>query len=234
MRRIVGLILVVFLMAVLSQSAGAQLPQTLDEMKQEFMFEMANLFDVMKQGDVSAVEQHFVAMQAIVGALGDGLLDQASVSMDVGRVGVSFNVRTFEVLGTLLADLQDSLVTNAGLWTKDQRMNAFVSDELTKMGDIASSIVIAGLRDSDEEVQLRSVLVFGVLLGGQADFRDLSLGAKYHDLSLLSLAGLTQLNQQFVLLKEYDKSSPKLAEKWIEVLSAISDKVHEMIEAAAE
>jgi hypothetical protein len=212
------------LVMALPQIAEAQLPQTLDEMKQDFMFRTAQVLGELKEGNISGAEQQFTAMQTLIGELGEGINDPTAIGMDVGRVGSSFNLKAFEVIGIILMDLQASLIGNGALWQDDPRMYGFISGELAKIGNIASPTVIAGFRDTDEEVQLRSVLVFGVLLGGRADFKSLSLMENNQDLSLLSPASLTQLQRQFVLLKEYDKSSPKLM--------AISDKVHDMIEAA--
>ncbi len=212
------------LVMALTQVAEAQLPQTLDEMKQDFMFRTAQVLGELKEGNISGAKQQFNAMQTLIGELGENIHDQTAVGNDVGQVGSSFNVKVFEVLGIILMDLQASVIGNGAVWQDDPRMHGFISGELTKIGNIASPMVIAGFSDTDIEVQLRSVLVFGVLLGGRADFKSLSLIENYNHVSLLSSASLTQLHRQFVLLKEYDKSSPKLM--------AISDKVHDMIEAA--
>lgn len=183
-----------------------------------------NVVDVvseMKQGNLDRATHHFTGFGNLVTELGQGFSRQTP----------DIRVEAMEVLGVMLLDLQNALVLDARFWHSDQRMHDFVFAELTKIGNAASPIVLMGLQDSDEQVQLRSFLTTGVLVGGRADFQSLSLGADYQELSMLSSGMLDQVHQQFVLLKEYDKSSPKLA-KWIEVLSAISDKVHDMIEAA--
>ena len=215
----------IFVMVVaLTQAAEAQLPQTLDEMKQDFSFRTAQVLGELREGNLSGAEQQFTAMQTLIGVIEEGEYDQTAVGMDVGRVGSSFNTREFEVLGIILMDLQASLVGHGALWQDDPRMHAFISGELTKLGNIVSPMVIAGLKDREEEVQLQSLLVFGVLLGGRVDFKSLSLGENYHDLSLLSPEKLNLVNQQFVLLSKQNKS-------FTELMFAISDRVHEMIEA---
>lgn len=177
----------------------------------------------IRQDDLTQASRQFAVFGDLVALLGQDLSDQTG----------SVRAEAFEVLGVILGQLQSSLITHADIWQDDRRLHAFVLGELTAIGDTASPMVFAGLQDNDDQVQLRSFLVVGVLLGGQADFRSVSLGPNFPGLVLVSSPELNQLHQQLSILKEYDKSSPRLA-KWIEVLSAISDKVHDMIEAAAE
>lgn len=214
--------LMLVLVLTLGQPAVAQLPQTLDEMKQNFLSGTAQMLDELRQGNYTGVEQHFATLQTLLGVLGEGLEDQASVVMDVGRVGSSFNVYAYETLGIIVSDLQESLIENESIWKSDEKIGELVAGELAKIGDVVGLMLIAGLQNKDVQVQLRSIFVIGILLGGQVNFQDLSLefvSGGFQNLFSLSPERQTQFLQQFVLLKE----NPELA-KWIEVLEKEYDK----------
>lgn len=234
----ISVILVLVLVVTLAQAAGAQLPQTLDEMKQDILSGTAQMLDELRQCNYSEAEQHFTKLQTLVEGLGEGLKNQESV----------VRVETFEVLGVILGDMQNSLIKNVSIWSKENLENRYienatystvyelVTEELEKIGNIAGPILIAGLQDRDIQVQFRSVLALGVLLGGRAKFQDLSFTPGHPDFqNLFSISPVRQrqIHQQLELLKE-DPQWREVPEhkKWIEVLTAISDKVHEMIEAS--
>lgn len=233
MQRKVCVFLTILLVAVLTQVAGARehiLLSHVDHGKSTVIASASQATDgivlELKQGNLAGAGQQFNALHTLVGLLGEGLEDQT----------VAIRMEAFEVLGLLLANLQDSLVANEPHWGASERMSGFLNTELTRIGDQAAPMIMAGLRDSEAQVRIRSTLVIGVLLGGQVDFQNPSfrmdvgrVGVSFNVNYTMASSQREMILPQLQLLKE----DPEMA-KWIEVLSAISDKVHDMIEAAAE
>lgn len=182
----------------------------------------------LRTNDVSAVTQHFSTLNGIVVALAKELPTQST----------AIRTEAPEVLSIVLTNLRDTLVRHSSLWSVDARWNALCSGELKKIGDIAGSMLIAGLRDSDAQAKAHSVLAIGVLVGGQSNFQQVAFSpgrGGFQNLFEITPVRLNQMHQELASLQGNMKWIEVIAKdnremmKWIEVLAAISDKVHEMI-----
>jgi hypothetical protein len=212
MRGKIGFFLVMFLVVALTQVLWAQLPQTLDEMKQN----VEGIVSEMKHGNLSGASQSFIALNNSIGSL-KGYMNNESAAV---------RTESYEVLGVLLGNLQDALIANVSAWKNNERMHEFLSGELEKIGNITGPMLIAGLKDKDVKVQMNSVLAIGVLMGGRADFKALSFKdgpQEFQNMFSISSKTIEAFRGGFVLL------SPEVTTG---EFKAISDKVHEMIEAA--